>query len=390
MSRRQRPRQARRDRRRRLRRPVGGARAGARAGAHHPGRPPQPPPVPAAAVPGRDRRACPRPTSPRRCATSCAGSATSTVLMGEVVGDRRRRARACALADGDALDYDYLLLASGATHAYFGHDDWAPHAPGLKTLDDALEIRRRMLPAFERAEAEADPARARGVADLRRRRRRPDRRRLAGTLAEIARHTLRDEFRHIDPAQRARAPARSRAARAVDVPRSRCRRKARAQLRAPRRRGAHRHAGRRDRCATACCSATNASPRAPCCGPPASPLAAGAHARRAARPRRPRAGRRPTSACRAIRRSSSPATSPACSRTASRCPASRRRPSRWAAHVAARSARGSPDKPAPAFRYRDFGNLATIGRSAAVVDLHGFRFSGCWRGGSGWSRTSSS
>jgi hypothetical protein len=62
------------------------------------------------------------------------------------------------LASG-SLDYDFLVVATGATHAYFGHDDWAPHAPGLKTLDDAFEIRRRVLAAFEAAEREPDPAR---------------------------------------------------------------------------------------------------------------------------------------------------------------------------------------------------------------------------------------
>ena len=61
------------------------------------------------------------------------------------------------LDDGSTLDFDYLLLASGATHAYFGHDEWARHAPGLKTLDDALQLRRHLLLAFERAEAEPDP-----------------------------------------------------------------------------------------------------------------------------------------------------------------------------------------------------------------------------------------
>src|SRR5690606_21745685 len=60
------------------------------------------------------------------------------------------------LEHGGSLQYDYLVLASGATHAYFGHDEWAAHAPGLKTLDDALHIRRRILSAFERAEAEPD------------------------------------------------------------------------------------------------------------------------------------------------------------------------------------------------------------------------------------------
>src|SRR5580700_5096041 len=63
------------------------------------------------------------------------------------------------LDDGDALTYDTLVLATGAFHAYFGHDEWEPFAPGLKTLEDATTLRRRILVAFERAERESDPAR---------------------------------------------------------------------------------------------------------------------------------------------------------------------------------------------------------------------------------------
>ena len=100
-----------------------------------------------------------------------------------------------------AFEYDYLVVASGATHAYFGHDDWAPHVLALKTLDDALTIRARILTAFERAELEPDPQRrsawltfviiGAGSTGLE----------LAGTLAEIARHTLAPEFRRSDPRQ---------------------------------------------------------------------------------------------------------------------------------------------------------------------------------------------
>src|SRR5690242_2398247 len=68
-------------------------------------------------------------------------------------------ARQIRLTDGDALSYDYLIVATGASHAYFGHEEWAPNAPGLKTLEDALGIRRRVLLAFERAERETDPVR---------------------------------------------------------------------------------------------------------------------------------------------------------------------------------------------------------------------------------------
>jgi len=121
-----------------------------------------------------------------------------TVLMGEaqkVLPSERQ----VVLEDGSRIGYDKLIIATGTTHSYFGHDEWAPLAPGLKTLEDALEIRRRVLLAFEMAEREDDPARraawltfvvigagATGVE-------------LAGTFAEIARHTLRGEFRRIDP-----------------------------------------------------------------------------------------------------------------------------------------------------------------------------------------------
>jgi NADH dehydrogenase len=106
-------------------------------------------------------------------------------------------ARRVGLATG-ALDYDYLLVATGATHAYFGHDDWAPHAPGLKTLDDALAIRSRVLSAFEAAEREEDPAQRQALLNFVVIGGGPTGVELAGTLAEIARHTLPREFRRAD------------------------------------------------------------------------------------------------------------------------------------------------------------------------------------------------
>ena len=121
-----------------------------------------------------------------------------TVLMEDVVSIEPQSSR-LHLGGGRALDYDFLLLASGATHAYFGHDDWAAHAPGLKTLDDALHIRRRVLSAFERAEAESDPATRRALLTFAIVGGGPTGVELAGTLAEIARHTLKREFRRIDP-----------------------------------------------------------------------------------------------------------------------------------------------------------------------------------------------
>lgn len=109
-------------------------------------------------------------------------------------------AKRIALDDGTTLEFDTLLLASGATHAYFGNDQWARHAPGLKTLDDALDLRRKLLLAFERAEAATDPAERAAWLSFAIVGGGPTGVELAGTLAEIARHTLKDEFRHIDPA----------------------------------------------------------------------------------------------------------------------------------------------------------------------------------------------
>src|SRR6516164_4779685 len=119
------------------------------------------------------------------------------VLLGEVLGfDLERR---IVKLHGFELHYDYLVVAAGASHAYFGHDDWEPLAPGLKTLEDALEMRRRVLLAYELAEREAAltghhrplsfvvvGAGPTGVE-------------LAGTLAEITRRSLSNDFRNIDP-----------------------------------------------------------------------------------------------------------------------------------------------------------------------------------------------
>ncbi|TMA28643.1 MAG: NAD(P)/FAD-dependent oxidoreductase [Deltaproteobacteria bacterium] len=121
-----------------------------------------------------------------------------SVVMAEAVAVDLRRKR--VELQGGALDYDYLVLATGATHSYFGHDDWAAHAPGLKTLDDALEIRRRMLLSYEAAERETDPDRREALLTFVVVGGGPTGVELAGALAEIARHVLLRDFRRIDPA----------------------------------------------------------------------------------------------------------------------------------------------------------------------------------------------
>jgi NADH dehydrogenase len=118
------------------------------------------------------------------------------VLLGEVSDfDLARRT---AKLNGFELDYDYLVVAAGATHAYFGHDEWEQFAPGLKTVEDALEIRRRMLLAFELAERQAAVTGQHQQLSLVVVGGGPTGVELAGTLAEIARQSLADDFRHID------------------------------------------------------------------------------------------------------------------------------------------------------------------------------------------------
>ena len=121
------------------------------------------------------------------------------VLMGEVV-DIDLAQRSVRLAEGGTLGYEHLIVATGATHSYFGHDDWAAHAPGLKTLADAQGIRARLLDAFERAERSTDATERSALLRFVVIGGGPTGVEMAGTLAEIARHTLPGEFRHIDPA----------------------------------------------------------------------------------------------------------------------------------------------------------------------------------------------
>ena len=126
------------------------------------------------------------------------GQANVRVLLDDVVGVDPA-ARRVDLRDSPPLDYAALVVATGVTHAYFGRDDWAAHAPGLKTLDDAVAIRRRVLMAFEAAEREPDPARQRELLTFVVIGGGPTGVEMAGAIAEIARQALTDEFDAMAP-----------------------------------------------------------------------------------------------------------------------------------------------------------------------------------------------
>ena len=296
-----------------------------------------------------------------------------TVLLSDVVGidPGEKHVR---LTDGRTLDFDHLLLASGATHAYFGHDDWAPHAPGLKTLDDALGIRRRILTAFERAEAEDDPAKRDAWLTFAIVGGGPTGVELAGTLAEVARHTLRGEFRRVDP-RKARVLLLEAGPRVLSSFPESLSDKARAQLQklgVDVRTGVPVAAIDDDGVQL---GDTRIAARTVlwAAGVAASPLARdlGVPLDRAGRvlvepdlsvPGHPSifvAGDLASIQCDG---KPVPGVAPAAKQ--------------MGRHVArAILARLHGTQPSP-FRYRDFGNLATIGRMAAVVDLHGLKFSG--------------
>ena len=110
-------------------------------------------------------------------------------------------ARRVVFADGGESTYDYLVVATGARHSYFGHDDWEVLAPGLKSIEDALEIRQRVLLAFERAERETDVVRRHAFLTFVVVGGGPTGVETAGALAELRRYALRRDFRHIDPGE---------------------------------------------------------------------------------------------------------------------------------------------------------------------------------------------
>lgn len=296
-----------------------------------------------------------------------------TVLLDEVT-DIDRAGRRITLRNTPDLEYDYLLVASGASHAYFGHDDWAPFAPGLKTLDDALDLRRRLLLAFERAEAEADPARRAALLTFVIVGAGPTGVELAGTLAEIARHTLNQEFRRIDP-RTARVILAEAGPRVLSAFPESLSEAARRQLE---------RLGVEVRTGAAVAQITASSVQLGderlathtvvwAAGVAASALGGklGAPLDRAGRvvvtpdlslPDDPRVFVAGDLAAVNQRGAPVPGVAPAAKQ--------------MGRHVARAIGHRLAQREAPAFRYRDFGNLATIGRVSAVVDLHGLRVSG--------------
>ncbi len=120
------------------------------------------------------------------------------VLLDEVTGVDSEES-AIQLASGGSLDYDWLVLASGARHSYFGHDDWAVHAPGLKSIEDATAIRRNVLLALERAETETDPERRQALLTFVVIGAGPTGVEMAGAIVELARRSVSNDFRSITP-----------------------------------------------------------------------------------------------------------------------------------------------------------------------------------------------
>jgi NADH dehydrogenase len=314
-----------------------------------------------------------------------------TSLLGEVVGIDPAR-REVTLKEGHVLPYDHLIVAAGATHSYFGRDDWEPFAPGLKTLDDAFEIRRRILLAFESAEKEADAKLREAWLTFVIVGGGPTGVEMAGTVAEIACDTLPGEFRRIDPSE-ARVILVEGSPRVLQAMPEDLSRKAQVQLeklgvdvRVDSRVTAidaehvevHPGPGEPYRIATRCITWA--------AGVAASPLgrqlaqATGAQADRAGRvmvePDLTLPGHPEISVIGdlAAAKSYAPGREP---RPVPGVSPGAKQMGRWAAANIMRRLRGEATTP---FRYRDYGNLATIGRNAAIVDLASpighFKFSG--------------
>jgi NADH:ubiquinone reductase (H+-translocating) len=300
------------------------------------------------------------------------GQKNVTVLMDEVTTiDVAGKLVRCA---NSQIEFDYLIVACGSGHAYFGHNDWEKYAPGLKTLDDALLIRRQILQAFEAAERTDDATERAALLSFAVIGGGPTGVELVGTLIEIARHTLPREFRHADPhsAQIHLIEAGPRILSAMPESLSLSAKRQLEKL------GVSIHLGQ----AVTAIDETGVTLGADhikartvlwAAGVAASSLGAQLGAPL------DRAGRVVVAADLSLSNAPTifvvgdlasvqqdgkpvPGVAPAAKQMGAH-----------AASMIIRKLRGQPTKP---FRYKDFGNLATIGRMAAVVDLRGFKFSG--------------
>jgi NADH dehydrogenase len=282
--------------------------------------------------------------------------------------------RRVLLDRGEAMPFDYLLVAVGATHAYFGHPEWSAHAPGLKTLDDALEIRRQVLLAFEAAEREED-------ADVQRQLLTfvivgggPTGVELAGALAEIARHTLRQDFRRIRPesARIVLAEGGPRLLSAFAAPLAAAARRSLERLGVEVRtdaivsnvdaRGVQIGAERIDAATVVWAAGVAASPLARSFGLPLD-----------------RAGRVPAEPTLAV--PGHPAIFVAgdiCAleQDGKLLPGVAQVAKQQGAHAAANILRAIRGEPLQPFRYRDYGNMATIGRGSAIAEIGPLKVSG--------------
>ena len=300
--------------------------------------------------------------------------ANVSVLMAEVSGIDLPQ-KTVTLQGGQQLPYDQLLVASGATYSYFGHDEWAPHAPGLKTLDDALLIRRRVLLAFERAEAATTEEEQQAWLHFAVVGGGPTGVELAGTLAEIARHTLRQEFRRIDPRHAQVRLIEAGPALLASFP-PRLQQRTRTQLE---------RLGVKVQCGTPVADITatgyRLGDRVESCrtvlwaaGVAASPLGGllGAEIDRAGRVKVNADLTLPGHPDVFVAGDLAAVLQPDGRPVPGVAPAAKQMGSHVAATLKARL-KGQPSTP---FVYADYGNLATIGRMAAVVDLRGLQFSG--------------
>ena len=302
-----------------------------------------------------------------------------TILRAEVI-DIDPAARAAVLDDGARLLYDELVVAAGATHSYFGHDDWSRDAPGLKTLADAFDIRERIIGAFERAERTDDLAERAAWLSFAIVGGGPTGVELAGTLVEIARHTLPQEFRRID-SRRTRVVLMEGSPRVLGAFDERLSASARRQLEAMGvevRCGCQVTAIRRD-------GLTFVESGGPPQQLPARTVvwAAGVQASPLGRVLAERAGATLDRAGRVVVGADlgvpgrpqihvigdlASATTPA-GQGSRPVPAVSPAAKQMGRHAARNIRRRLDGQPAQAFRYRDYGTLATIGRKAAVVQL---------------------